>query len=545
MTTAADINAALAQLVADGARLQAIVNGNSATDVTLSDGVSTVPSVAKLFASISNQWRSPVRVATTAALPSAPTYANGALGQGATLTAGANGALSVDNRALAAGDRVLVKDQAAQLQNGIYTVTNPGSVSAAYVLTRATDADTSADFVVGMTSSVLDGDSNAGLIVVVASPLVGPINVGVTAVVLKSQPNALTAADLAGVDQNITQDVSAAYTVTNADGGKFLALGGNALYTVTFNAASTYLPKFRTTLYNADNLRWKVVSLNGTTLWLAPGQQTTVRNVDNNWRSSEIPPWRLQGPVTIYFSESSGSANNDGMTSGSPLTFAVAEARLRNQIDMNGTGAIMQALDGNYTAFGTIAGQWRGLHVVAIFGNAANNQLTQFIIPNATDAIYVKDYGCVQIQYFYFTGGSSARALVAEQFAIADVGNCLFGGFGASSSGITALGHGQCNAIGVLSFAGNLDFPLVATGGKIGLGPFVHQITQALTVNTFALSTLGGRIQADPGGNWGGAGVASVIGTKYNAVGVSLIALNGNAFPGATAGTKDATSYVN
>lgn len=545
MTTAADINNALAQLVADGARLQAIVNGSNTTDVTLQDGTTLVPSISKLFAGISNQWRTPVRVATTGALPNTPTYANGTAGLGATLTAGSNGALTIDNRAVSAGDRVLVKDQAAQLQNGIYTVTNAGSGAAAYVLTRAVDANTSANFVVGMATSVIDGDANTGLIVVVATPLSGTITVGTTAVVFKSQPNALTSADLAGVDQNITQDVSAAYTITNADGGKLLALGGAALYTVTFNAASTYLPKLRTTLFNVDTLRWKLVAVPGAgNYWLAPGQQITVRNVDNAWKVTELGAWRTNANITLYFSESAGSVNNDGMTSASPLTFAEAQKRMRNLIDLNGNTAILQANDGTYTTFGTIAAHWRGLHVVGIMGNAANNQLTQFVVPNATDGIYVKDYACVQIQYFYFTGGSAARAVVAEQFAIADIGNCLFGGFGANSSGIVALGYGSIGAIGVLSFAGNLDFPLVATGGKIGLGPFVHQITQALTVNTFALPTLAGRIIADPGNGWGGAGVASVIGTKYNAVGCAIISTSGVAFPGGTAGTKDSTSYV-
>ena len=75
--------------------------------------------------------------ATTAALP-AVTYANGSSGVGATLTANANAALSVDGASPSVDDRILVKDQAAQAQNGIYTVTATGSGSAVFVLTRAT-----------------------------------------------------------------------------------------------------------------------------------------------------------------------------------------------------------------------------------------------------------------------------------------------------------------------------------------------------------------------------------------------------------------------
>ena len=79
--------------------------------------------------------------ATTAAL-AAVTYANGASGVGATLTADANGALAaVDGVTLIATERVLIKDQASALQNGIYIVTTVGDAGAAFVLTRAGDMD--------------------------------------------------------------------------------------------------------------------------------------------------------------------------------------------------------------------------------------------------------------------------------------------------------------------------------------------------------------------------------------------------------------------
>jgi hypothetical protein len=84
---------------------------------------------------------SPVVLATTAALPS-NTYNNGSSGVGATLTATANGALTIDGTAVSSGQRILVKNESTAANNGIYTVTNTGSGSADYVLTRATDANT-------------------------------------------------------------------------------------------------------------------------------------------------------------------------------------------------------------------------------------------------------------------------------------------------------------------------------------------------------------------------------------------------------------------
>lgn len=80
------------------------------------------------------------RLATTVALT--VTYSNGASGVGATLTnANTQAALVVDSVVAVVGDRILVKDQAAALQNGIYTVTNVGSASTNWILTRATDFD--------------------------------------------------------------------------------------------------------------------------------------------------------------------------------------------------------------------------------------------------------------------------------------------------------------------------------------------------------------------------------------------------------------------
>ncbi len=81
--------------------------------------------------------------ATAAALPNGPTYSNGTSGVGATLTASASARLVVDGSNVSTGDRVLVKNQADAKQNGIYECTEQGSVSVAWVLTRASDSNNS------------------------------------------------------------------------------------------------------------------------------------------------------------------------------------------------------------------------------------------------------------------------------------------------------------------------------------------------------------------------------------------------------------------
>jgi hypothetical protein len=96
-----------------------------------------------------------VRVATSADLSA--TYNNSA----GTLTAGSNGAISVDGVSLVLNDRVLVKDQTTQTENGIYKVTTVGSGSAAFVLTRTPDANDAAELTGGVFTFVEEGTANA------------------------------------------------------------------------------------------------------------------------------------------------------------------------------------------------------------------------------------------------------------------------------------------------------------------------------------------------------------------------------------------------
>lgn len=85
----------------------------------------------------------PVGYASTSALP-ANTYANGTAGVGATLTATTNGFLIIDGVTTSlsyVGQRALIAGESAQANNGVYVITDVGSLLSKYVLTRATDYD--------------------------------------------------------------------------------------------------------------------------------------------------------------------------------------------------------------------------------------------------------------------------------------------------------------------------------------------------------------------------------------------------------------------
>ncbi len=122
-----------------------------------------------------------VVAATTAAL-AAVTYNNGTGGVGATLTADANGVLAaVDGVTMVAGERLLVQNQAAALQNGIYLCTSIGAVGAPFVLTRAGDMDGSpASEIPGAFVFVEEGTTNADNGFVCTTN--APVTMGTTAI---------------------------------------------------------------------------------------------------------------------------------------------------------------------------------------------------------------------------------------------------------------------------------------------------------------------------------------------------------------------------
>lgn len=146
--------------------------------------------------------------ATTAALPTVA-YDNGTGGVGATLTAVANGALSVDGGSPTAGMRITVKNQVAGLQNGIYVVTDAGSGGSPFILTRATDFDNSPDGEVskGAFTLIVGGTANGGYSYFLTTS--GSITIGTTALSFsQSLANVATATSSSGggVQGKVTAD---------------------------------------------------------------------------------------------------------------------------------------------------------------------------------------------------------------------------------------------------------------------------------------------------------------------------------------------------
>ena len=134
-----------------------------------------------------------VRLASNAALAAVTAAGTGA---GKTLTADANGALTIDSVAAAEGDRVLIKNQVAGANNGVYTVTAIGDGDTPFVLTRATDFDTAVEAKKGIQIKAMEGTANGGKTFVHTTA--GAITIETTALTFVDRAS-LTVAELGGM----------------------------------------------------------------------------------------------------------------------------------------------------------------------------------------------------------------------------------------------------------------------------------------------------------------------------------------------------------
>jgi len=189
-------------------------------------------------------YHDPVRVEQEGNLSVA--YNNGTAGVGATLTNNSTqAALVIDGVTLSTSDRVLFYEQSDATQNGVYTVTNVGSGSTNWVLTRSTDTDSYApsdpnSFGKGDAFFVLEGAAGAGELYVMNTE--GAITFGTTNITFTQV--ASTAVYSAGNGLTLTG------TVFAADAGTGVTVDGTGINIgqvvgttsdVTFNSVAAAL----------------------------------------------------------------------------------------------------------------------------------------------------------------------------------------------------------------------------------------------------------------------------------------------------------------
>jgi hypothetical protein len=244
-----------------------MVSGTISTNAANATDITNKTYVDGLF-STGITYHAPVRVESPIAL-SPVTYNNGTAGVGATLTnAGTQAALVIDGVTVSLNDRVLIYTQTDQTQNGVYTVTNVGSGSTNWVLTRATDANT---FGLANPNTLGQGDAffvtsgNTGAGETYICNTVGTITFGTTNITFVQISSAQiyaagTGLNLANLTFSIANTAVTAATYGNA--GQVPQIAVNAQGQIT-SASNVSINASSITIGTLDNDRTTANSANG------------------------------------------------------------------------------------------------------------------------------------------------------------------------------------------------------------------------------------------------------------------------------------------
>jgi len=314
----------------------AVIGGVTLTTGTISTApVSNTDIVNKQYAdAIASgiHFHEAVALATTAALP-ANTYNNGTSGVGATLTATANGALSVDSTLTVATERILVKNEAAGANNGVYVVTQVGSAGTPYILTRATDFDsvgTGVDQIdEGDFFLVTSGVANVNTAWV--QQTAPPITIGTTALVFQQFSAPITYTAGTGLNESPSYTFNIANTaVTAATYGSASSVG-----VFTVNAQGQLTNAVNTTIAISS------AAVSG----LAASATTDTTNAANI-TSGTLPSGRLAGSYTGLTGvgtlvAGTWNANTIQILYGGTGATTVAGAQTSLQVDPAGTAIAM------------------------------------------------------------------------------------------------------------------------------------------------------------------------------------------------------------
>jgi hypothetical protein len=405
-------------------------------------------------------FHQPVRVESPINLNA--TYNNGTAGVGATLTnAGTQEALVIDGVTVSVADRVLVYEQTTQTQNGVYVVTDVGSGSTNWVLTRSDDADTYGfagpdTLSEGSTFFVQQGATGAGE--TYTCNTVGTITFGTTNITFAQISSAQiysagTGLTLTGTQFSITNTGTAGtygsastvpVFVTNAQGQvtsvtpTAIAITGAAVSgditgksggTVAALTAGTFLTSGGT----FDGSTARTFAVDATSANTA--DKVVSRDASGNFSAGTITA-TLSGAATSATTATNlagGAANQIPFQTGAGATaFAVAPTVSSTALTWNGSAFAWSALGSTINNDTTTA-----TDLFPIFSNATSGTATTVFTSNAK-LLYKPSTGELQASAVVASNGIVVNsATVAVDYTIPSGSNAMSAGPVSINSGIT------------------------------------------------------------------------------------------------------------
>jgi hypothetical protein len=472
----------------------------TATTVTLTAGtISTAPAnstditnktyVDNLVAS-GTHFHEPVRVESPINLTA--TYNNGTDGVGATLTnSGTQAALVIDGVTMVVADRVLVYEQTNQTQNGVYVVTNVGSGSTNWVLTRSDDTNTfgltSPDTLgEGSTFFVQEGDTGAGE--TYTCNTVGTITFGTTNITFAQISSAQVYK--AGTGLSLTNTT---FSITNT--AVTPATYGNA------GAVAQFTVNAQGQLTNAANVSINASSI---TLGTLANDRTTAASAN--------------GASTIVLRDSTGSftANTITATTSNATTFNGTTGAFTN---VSGNGVALTAINASNIASGTIAN-------ARTTGNTANSAST-LVLRDANGS-----FGANIITATFSGNGATLSAINASNISSGTIANARTTAASANGASTIVLrdsgGSFDANLVNAVSLSGNAATVTGVNASNIASGTIANARTTAATANGASTIVLRGAS--------GEFAAGAITGTSFSGDGSAITAINASAI---TTGTLD------
>lgn len=328
----------------------AALGSSTATTQTPADNSTKVATTAYVDNAVLGQrQKEAVKYASITALPTI-IYANGSSGVGATITGFSFGAIGLDSAAPAIADRVLIKNQASDFQNGIYVVTATGSVGAVFVLTRATDFDQASDIQTGDTVFVTAGTTLANTTWTyngIDSPTMGTTSltfVQASGPGSYTQGNGITITGVSiAIDTSVTVDKTTAQALTNKTitsstnllGGVTMSLGSDAVGDIYAATTSNVLSRI------AAVATGQVLISKGTTTLPAWSASPTVSNILTTNNAVTASGNAATVPVTSFVTT---VTNNSAATLTITITTAGAVDRQRLIVCVLDASAVAQTI---------------------------------------------------------------------------------------------------------------------------------------------------------------------------------------------------------